>query len=102
MKTYVPKSRNYKIYAFAIALCLTIASFFGSAKGNFSIANVVDPFLGNYYFSDYASKTESKDAANRLCEEIMEEGVVLLKNEDNALPLAPNSKISIFGKNSRR
>lgn len=102
MKTYVPKSRNYKIYAFAIALCLTIASFFGSAKGNFSIANVVDPFLGNYYFSDYASKTESKDAANRLCEEIMEEGVVLLKNEDNALPLAPNSKISIFGKNSEK
>ena len=47
---------------------------------------------------------DSKDAAlangNAVTQEICEEGMVLLKNESNALPLAKNAKVSVFGKNS--
>lgn len=67
-----------------------------------------DPSKYVYYEKDYANKSEVLAAANALNEEIVEEGIVLLKNE-GALPLAtPESseevsakpKISVFGKNS--
>lgn len=52
----------------------------------------------------YESKYDSKEAvykdANDLNVKVCEEGFVLLKNENNALPLAKNAGISIFGKNS--
>lgn len=52
----------------------------------------------------FAKKTNSKDdakqAGEKLTEEITGEGIVLLKNENNALPLKEGAKISVFGKNS--
>ncbi|MDY0115634.1 MAG: glycoside hydrolase family 3 C-terminal domain-containing protein [Acholeplasmatales bacterium] len=60
-----------------------------------------DPSKGkNYFISDYENREEVIDKANELNEEIFGEGVVLLKNEDNALPIEPGAKISLFGKNS--
>ena len=51
----------------------------------------------------YVTETESKKAAlekaNKINEELCEEGFTLLKNE-NALPLSPGAKVSVFGKNS--
>ena len=51
-----------------------------------------------------ADKTNLLKEANRLNEEIVSEGIVLLKNkgkkDDAALPLAKGAKISVFGKNS--
>ncbi len=44
--------------------------------------------------------TISKDAieeAKALCTEIAEEGIVLLKNEESALPLAEGTKVNVFG-----
>jgi len=52
-----------------------------------------------YFASDYKSKEATLAAANALNEKIAEEGIVLLKNE-NSLPLALESKISVFGANS--
>lgn len=52
------------------------------------------------YVSSFSSKEEALQNANDINEEICEEGTVLLKNEDSALPLEKGSKISIFGKNS--
>lgn len=37
------------------------------------------------------------EEAKELCTEIAEEGIVLLKNEENTLPLASKSKINVFG-----
>lgn len=51
------------------------------------------------YPSDYDSKEEAFNAANAVNERINEEGIVLVKNQ-NALPLAQNAKVSVFGKNS--
>lgn len=68
-----------------------------------------DPSQYTYYEADYKNKAEVLAAANKLNEEIVEEGIVLLKNEDKALPLkTPVSdntvdkkpRISVFGKNS--
>ncbi len=40
---------------------------------------------------------ETVEEAKALCTEIAEEGIVLLKNEENVLPLAANTKINVFG-----
>lgn len=66
-----------------------------------------------YYSTDKTSKEESLSAANALVEEICEEGTILLKNSNGALPLltpetendaypkaAESPRVSIFGKNS--
>jgi beta-glucosidase len=55
---------------------------------------------GTAYSSDYASQEEAYDAANAFNELMVEEGIVLLKNDDNALPLATGAKINVLGKNS--
>lgn len=49
---------------------------------------------------DFATKKEALEFGNKVTEEICEEGMVLLKNENNALPLKANAKVSVFGKNS--
>ena len=51
----------------------------------------------NYYFTNYDTKAESLEAGEALNNQILEEGITLLKNEDNALPIASGSKVSIFG-----
>ena len=46
------------------------------------------------------SKKEAYDNGNKVNTEICEEGMILLKNENNALPLVKEAKVSVFGKNS--
>jgi len=53
-----------------------------------------------YYKPDFESKEKALENANETTQRICEEGMVLLKNEGNALPLANGAKVSIFGKNS--
>lgn len=57
-----------------------------------------------YYESIYDSKEESVAAGRALSEEVVSEGIVLLKNDligtSPALPLAAGSKVSVFGKGS--
>ena len=52
----------------------------------------------------YPYQTESKEQAREqgaeLTQQVAEEGIVLLKNENNALPMQSGAKISVFGKNS--
>lgn len=56
--------------------------------------------LGDSVIAGGSEKRAVLKAANKLNEEIVSEGVTLLKNKNNALPLAAGSKISVFGKNS--
>ena len=55
---------------------------------------------GIYYESDYKDKKDSLKKSNEINERINEEGIVLLKNENNVLPLKDCKNISVFGKNS--
>lgn len=50
--------------------------------------------------SDFDSKEEALAAANELNERVNEEGIVLLKNENGALPLKSGAKVNVFGKSS--
>ena len=78
-------------------LYYTICSVVGGSERYLISGN---PEEYQYYESEYGSKGEVLAAARKLNEEICEEGFVLLKNENNALPLAKNSKVTVFGKNS--
>ena len=51
------------------------------------------------YKSDYSSTTELLDSIEDLGERMSEEGTVLLKNENNALPLSKDEtqKLSLLG-----
>jgi beta-glucosidase len=55
---------------------------------------------GTAFSSDYDSQEEAYDAANLFNEQLVEEGIVLLKNDGNALPLSSGAKINVLGKNS--
>ncbi|MCQ3035154.1 MAG: glycoside hydrolase family 3 C-terminal domain-containing protein [Bacilli bacterium] len=46
------------------------------------------------------NKQEALSNGNATVEKICEEGMVLLKNENNALPLKANASVSVFGKNA--
>ncbi len=52
------------------------------------------------YTKTTATKAEAKEKGNALNQELCDEGIVLLKNENGALPLPAGAKISVFGKNS--
>jgi beta-glucosidase len=52
------------------------------------------------YESDYYNKSDALTKSNQLNIEFNEEGIVMLKNEDSALPLSSGAKVSVFGKNS--
>lgn len=52
------------------------------------------------YVSDYEDKATTLAAANAFNESIAEEGITLLKNDNDTLPLAKGASISVFGKNS--
>ncbi|MDY0294543.1 MAG: glycoside hydrolase family 3 C-terminal domain-containing protein [Acholeplasmataceae bacterium] len=52
------------------------------------------------FFADYSSKDEVLAAAKTFNIKLAEEGIVLLKNDNQALPLGIGNQISVFGKNS--
>ncbi|MBP3677362.1 MAG: glycoside hydrolase family 3 C-terminal domain-containing protein, partial [Agathobacter sp.] len=53
-----------------------------------------------YFKSAYASVDEVRDAGMDIAEQLTEEGTVLLKNENNTLPIASTAKVSVFGHSS--
>lgn len=50
-----------------------------------------------YFKSAYTKVGDLIKAGAETTEEVMKEGAVLMKNENNGLPLAKNSKITVFG-----
>lgn len=64
-------------------------------------ANITEDNRTEWYDRQYASKEEVLDTANDFVIEVEKEGIVLLKNENDALPLSgKDAHISVFGKNS--
>lgn len=97
MKAIVRK--NKVLLTFAVSLLLALSLIAGSVFNIVSAAGK-EPVYGNYFSSDYETREEVLKAAEELNAEIYAEGVTMLKNEGNALPLGEGAKISIFGKNS--
>lgn len=64
-------------------------------------ANVVEDNRAEWYDREYESKEEVLSAANDFVVDVEKEGIVLLKNENETLPLTgENPHVSVFGKNS--
>lgn len=81
----------------------TITSFLGQNGFNM----VKDETVGadeeldtQYYKSSFGSVKEVKASGEAYTQKVMEEGAVLLKNENNALPLKSSDKISLFSVSS--
>ena len=53
-----------------------------------------------YFKQTYSSDEEREAKGKELCEEAEKEGIVLLKNEENTLPLKNVKKVSLFGRSS--
>lgn len=51
-------------------------------------------------FSDYSSIAELQEEANRITASVTEEGAVLLKNDNAALPLTPGAKVNLYSSSS--
>ena len=54
----------------------------------------------DYFTSDFFSEEERKAHLEEVGTLLEAEGIVLLENKDNALPLGENAKISVFGQDS--
>jgi len=54
----------------------------------------------DYYTSDYTTAEDRTAHLQEVGTQIEEEGIVLLKDENNALPLATGAKITVFGQDS--
>ncbi len=75
-----------------------VHKFFGTSPTKVVMKDgAVDEGYTRYYTSEYSSVEELKVAGNALVREVEGEGIVLLKNEGNVLPLAAGSKVSLVG-----
>ncbi len=99
------------VFLALIVILLTVATAMAIPLAN-NYANMVSMALeqstftakgGNgtqYFTSDYASEEELAKASEELCVEIEREGMVLMKNENHALPLAEGAKVSLLSQNA--
>ena len=101
-------SRIWLIVTSIVLVVAIVANYLVTAGPFYSIACLV---LGSkraqyadgmeaVYPLTTGSKEEARQAGAQLTQTIAEEGIVLLRNENGALPLAEGAKISVFGKNS--
>ena len=101
------KSNLWRGLAAAMSLLLCLTSFGTSLA--FTREGDVNLFLGTlppaisatddttYYKSDYASMEEMRSAQKAYLIESQEEGSVLLRNVNNALPLPETASVTLFG-----
>lgn len=77
----------------------SIAAFFSIVLGvGTSIAYSYDSLLDVFFTR---SEYKSSATTQQLCEDVVSEGIVLLKNKDNALPLKANEKtVALYGQDS--
>ena len=102
MKTRIYKAKFARQAGlFLLSLLLAAAMIFLPMLNGFLRAKAAEHEVvgGNYFLSDYDTVSDAVKAGQALGKEIVQEGVVLLKNEGNALPLKSEKKVSLFGKN---
>lgn len=74
-------------------------NFFGQGEAKTTSVAEADYYDGILDEANYATKEASKAYAEQVNEEIVGEGVTLLKNEDAVLPLASDAKVTLLGAN---
>lgn len=105
------KQKNKKILWSVFSVLFTVlfvASMIGRSYA-YQYATTINNVLGTsdtkivdgdpdamYYTLDFETEEEQAEYENELCARIEEEGATLLKNDNQALPLATNAKVSLF------
>lgn len=86
----------------ANVVCLTVPIVSNSLSLLFGgeTSNVSEDLRDTWYDRQYATKAEVLAAAKEFVIKVEQEGITLLKNDSNALPLNSGAKVSVFGKNS--
>ena len=80
-----------------------VTSFLGGGGNNIVyIDGEDDAGVSDFYQSDYNSVKEVRGKGFYFSQKMTEEGAVLLRNENNALPLAAGAKVSLFGASSAK
>ena len=93
------KTANLLIKSLSFIMAVTLFAGVSVTIPNVTASAAVSNYV-SVYRSGAADKTDALSRAKEVNLEVEEEGVVLLKNEKNALPLTVGNKISVFGKNS--
>ncbi|MFV0251923.1 MAG: glycoside hydrolase family 3 C-terminal domain-containing protein [Beutenbergiaceae bacterium] len=75
-----------------------IGSQFGTGTYEFTNSPESESWNTEYYASEYGGMEEVDEAAKALVEEIGAGGIVLAKNEAEALPLAQGAQVTLFGR----
>ena len=96
------KNKTKKIASMFLAAALAVTPVLSGTLTANAGGKLDEAEAGVYYASDYSTKGELKTAGSALRKEITDEGIVMLKNEDNALPLKTGAKISVFGKSTTK
>lgn len=108
-KTFITIAKSCLVsFTLLSAVCVTaskillenesvISNFFGATTS--IIYKDEDGGVKNttYYDTVFKSVAEQKANTEALCQEVVKEGAVLLKNDNNALPLAKGSKVNLYG-----
>lgn len=92
------RSKKRAVGKLAVCASLLVACTMGAST---LVASAAAP--RNYvsqYRSEASGAADALKRANDLNQKIVEEGIVLLKNENKSLPMKTGTKVSVFGKNS--
>ena len=82
----------------ALANAGAITAFLGQSTQEIVNDGESEAIIKN--FSDYSSIADLKEAANAITAEVTAEGAVLLKNDNNALPLSQGAKVNLYSSSS--
>ena len=110
---FIWKNRSTKIWFLVTSIVLVIAIIangvllFVPIAGNSldlvfggQRTKVVEDLRNEMYNREFVSKEAALQAAQDFVIDVEAEGITLLKNNGNSLPLTENQKVSVFGKNS--
>ena len=99
MKRFSKTLQKSTILICAVILALSITISVLATNMNFDSASAILSSSGKYFNSDYATRQDLKNDAMLTSEQVMQEGVVLLKGDEAPLKKSGN-KVTIFGNNS--
>ena len=88
MKNIAKRGRILGALALTVSMCLSFCPTNAFADD--------DSSPRNYYHSDYDNYTDVLANGDKIEQQVYAEGIVMLKNEDNALPIPEGSNISVF------
>ena len=102
-KTVIKRSAVMAVILIVVLVLSILANVFSVymdqflGRGAQKTTTVAENLTGDYIDFAYSDNYSARDHAAAVTQKVAEEGMVLLKNEDNALPVAKDQKITVLG-----